>query len=617
MLVAILFSVANPVCCQQEAYGGDGSPLPDSVRQLSVRQQLGWLLEEAESIQYSDNLLRLKYLKTGEALASENNESGYLVQIKDALSYTLIANGLYEEGLKTAYEGVRLAKEQQDSFILNNLQRWMIGAFNELGEHKKAVATAAEVVRLALDAGDSLAYGNALISQGEAYRYAGKFDSARMVYLRAYQVFQRHSTDPEDDFALVIYNNLAYTEYGLNRPDSAQAYLDRLYPDPLLTDPYLITEANFCQVLVYAANGEGKSARKLALEGVERSRKNSFFQFEARYAQWLADYHRENGELEKAYLYLERYYSIQEVLQSQRAKTQIALQDSKNEREELRSRAEVLETEKQTQIYIILGLGALLLSILVFLWQIFRKNRAMRELNRQLQEKNTSLDDAYREINGLISVVAHDLRSPITKVQSLVNLIQHSGEHSPDTTQYLKVMDQVLEGGSNLIRDVLTLSSVEHDKEITLAAIDVAGLARISVEAFSETAIQKQIRIQQDLPESLELKTEISYFERILDNLLSNAIKFSPEGKAVFVTLKENLNTVQLSIRDEGPGISKADQQKMFKKFQKLSARPTAGESSTGLGLSIIKALVDKLEGEIRVNSILGVGTEFVVVFPK
>ena len=96
-----------------------------------------------------------------------------------------------------------------------------------------------------------------------------------------------------------------------------------------------------------------------------------------------------------------------------------------------------------------------------------------------------------------------------------------------------------------------------------------------------------------------------------MDNLISNAIKFTPSGRRIYLDLANGGDGAVFSIRDEGPGISKEDQKKMFRKFQRLSAKPTGGESSTGLGLSIVKSLVERLDGQIDVESQLGKGTTF------
>ena len=111
--------------------------------------------------------------------------------------------------------------------------------------------------------------------------------------------------------------------------------------------------------------------------------------------------------------------------------------------------------------------------------------------------------------------------------------------------------------------------------------------------------------------------TDADKLQRILDNLISNALKFSPKEKRVWICFSERDDARIFSVRDEGPGISDTDQTKLFRKFQKLTARPTNGEASTGLGLAIVKQLAERLNGSIEVSSTLGEGTTFSLVLKK
>ena len=100
---------------------------------------------------------------------------------------------------------------------------------------------------------------------------------------------------------------------------------------------------------------------------------------------------------------------------------------------------------------------------------------------------------------------------------------------------------------------------------------------------------------------------------QILDNLISNALKFSPPGKSVFVAIRTTDNKADCIIRDEGPGFTTEDTAKMFRRYGRLSARPTGGEPSTGLGLSIVRKLVTGMGGELTCASVPGEGAAFTV----
>jgi signal transduction histidine kinase len=104
---------------------------------------------------------------------------------------------------------------------------------------------------------------------------------------------------------------------------------------------------------------------------------------------------------------------------------------------------------------------------------------------------------------------------------------------------------------------------------------------------------------------------------QVLDNLISNAVKYSPHGKQVFVRVLRNAQNVRVEVQDEGEGISEADMTKLFGKFARLSARPTGGEHSTGLGLSIVKKMVEAMNGRVWCESELGKGATFIVKLPS
>lgn len=114
----------------------------------------------------------------------------------------------------------------------------------------------------------------------------------------------------------------------------------------------------------------------------------------------------------------------------------------------------------------------------------------------------------------------------------------------------------------------------------------------------------------------IRLKVDETYFVQAFENVLSNAIKFSPLNAKVVVTARPSNDYYQLSITDEGPGLTEDDKKRLFHKYQKLSAQPTAGEKSTGLGLSIAKKYVEAMGGKIWCESEYGKGATFFLAFP-
>ncbi|GAB4467862.1 MAG: hypothetical protein OHK0057_08110 [Thermoflexibacter sp.] len=252
--------------------------------------------------------------------------------------------------------------------------------------------------------------------------------------------------------------------------------------------------------------------------------------------------------------------------------------------------------------------------------QIEQQNTQLQIQKQEIEQKNTRLEDLDREKNSLMNIVAHDLKAPLNKIAGAAQLLPNLGDLNEEQEEFVQMIRKVAFEGKKFIEDLLDINAIEQQKPeaINWEKVDLENFLIPVVNSYKQQAENKKIQLHFDH----QLNTKVidadrSYLNRILDNLVSNAIKFSPQEKNIYISAVENSHIVSISVKDEGPGISPEDQKKMFKKFQKLSARPTAGESSTGLGLSIIKTLVERMNGKISVNSELGKGTEFVIELPK
>jgi signal transduction histidine kinase len=238
-------------------------------------------------------------------------------------------------------------------------------------------------------------------------------------------------------------------------------------------------------------------------------------------------------------------------------------------------------------------------------------------INQQLSEKNEKLEDLNREKDGLISIVAHDLKSPLNNIKGLTDIILLENEVTDNQRAYIQMIDKIIFNGQNLITDLLIIISTESTlKPLQLQSVDLDAFFTAALSPYYKQAQQKNIALSHTIDKpNRRISTEEDSLQRIIDNLVSNALKFTPVGGHVKVSIVCEKN-FSISVSDTGPGISEEDQRKMFRKFQKLKARPTAGESSTGLGLSIVKALTERLSGSIQVASELGQGTTFTVSLP-
>ncbi len=275
----------------------------------------------------------------------------------------------------------------------------------------------------------------------------------------------------------------------------------------------------------------------------------------------------------------------------------------------------------------------LILSLVIaigWLWmtiaRLREKNKLIsdqaKEIERQfveLKAKGNELSDLVHQNQQIISVVSHDLKGPFNRIFALIQLLNFEATNlTKDQREYLDKIHQIVADGLAMMRNLLDNRRLE-EKGIDLhkEKVNIANLLTSLVKNYQVLASKKNVTIHFDCALVLVTQSDKSYLTRIFENLLSNALKFSEAERNIFVKAFETEEWVIVSIKDEGPGIGSDDQTKMFQKFQRLSARPTAGESSTGLGLWIVKTILKKMNGEITCESVLKEGSTFTVHLPK
>tara|TARA_B100000315_G_C14558841_1_gene579535 strand:- start:529 stop:1602 length:1074 start_codon:yes stop_codon:yes gene_type:complete len=245
--------------------------------------------------------------------------------------------------------------------------------------------------------------------------------------------------------------------------------------------------------------------------------------------------------------------------------------------------------------------------------------KRIEEEKKVIEIKNKELLELNNVKNKFLGIAAHDLRNPLASIIGFSEffLDKEFGPMSNDQIEYMTTIQTVAEGMQTLVNDLLDASAIESGKlDLQLTEESLKDLISERVKVQRMVAQKKNINIQLELIDISKVKFDINRISQVIDNLISNAVKFSPPGSNVHISLNKNKDDATLIVSDEGPGISKEDQGKMFGDFQKLSAQPTAGEKSTGLGLSIVKKIVEAHKGKIFVESEIGKGSSFICSLP-
>jgi two-component system sensor histidine kinase/response regulator len=254
---------------------------------------------------------------------------------------------------------------------------------------------------------------------------------------------------------------------------------------------------------------------------------------------------------------------------------------------------------------------------------------SLREYNRALEEKvslrTENLLDANKQLHHFMKIAAHDLKNPLAAVRSSAEILSVRGdavvpERRKQLTQgIVDSSDRMLNIIKNFLEDHARRQG--HFKPF-MDAFDVRtlidGVLRENLILAERKSITLVFQDRASLREEIYVWVDKPAMQQVLDNLISNAVKFSPNGTTVYVRLRvdSEKDKVVITIQDEGPGISVEDAQYLFEEYATLSARPTGNEGSTGLGLSIVKSLVESMKGRVFCDTSSGQGAMFVVELP-
>jgi signal transduction histidine kinase len=296
----------------------------------------------------------------------------------------------------------------------------------------------------------------------------------------------------------------------------------------------------------------------------------------------------------------------------------------------LEEKTNQIQSEERTRnlLIVLSAFSIMTLILIIVMYQKRNKQKDQIELQRQnielknlqLEKRNEHLLAIDEEKNNLIKILAHDLRTPINQVQGLAQLlIMEKDSLSTDQREVTQKITEATLRLNKMITNILDIDSLENNRvNIFTEQVKVYPLLSQVVKSFEKNAQKKNINLQLMAGNSdLTIKGDPLFLTQIFENLISNALKFSPAGKPVNVHIDAFKNKVRIIVEDFGPGLTPEDQQQAFRKFAKLSAKPTGGESSTGLGLSIVKKYVEMMRGFVWCESEPNKVTRFITEFEK
>lgn len=247
--------------------------------------------------------------------------------------------------------------------------------------------------------------------------------------------------------------------------------------------------------------------------------------------------------------------------------------------------------------------------------------RLMREHRKRwaLQERNALLLQVEELKSNFLNLVTHDLKTPVARIQGLAEMVQrrHAGRLGEEDTNAFRQIFKSTDELNRFITGILELSKIESNRlSLQLEQKDVNSLVEAAAESLRPIASNKRIRLTLNLEPMFPIKIDPRLIQKVIVNVIDNAIKYSDDGKEVRVSTREVGERVEISVADEGIGMSAHEIENLFSRFYRAKNDSTATHKGHGLGLYLTKYFVEAHEGEVRVESAPGRGSVFSILLP-
>ncbi len=241
------------------------------------------------------------------------------------------------------------------------------------------------------------------------------------------------------------------------------------------------------------------------------------------------------------------------------------------------------------------------------------KHLFLKRMTRGMREEGKHIRFRF------LSVLSHELKSPINAIEGYLRIMQE-GQVGDDLSSYSVMIERSLErlkGMRTLIMDLLDLTRLESGKkQREIKKTDLLEIIKVARDTVEPMAIQKNVRIYTDVDESIYWLADPGELEIVFNNLVSNAVKYNKENGEVHISAAIRQGKLRISVEDTGIGMEEEDKKLLFQEFVRIKNNKTQNITGSGLGLSIVKNIIDRYSGEIFIESIPDKGSKFIVELP-
>ncbi len=493
---------------------------------------------------------------------------------------------------------------------------------------------------------NEIGMGSSMFSLGNVSRVSGNLKKAEYYYGESLKLRQ----------AIGDLNGIALSSWGMGQVYTLKGEFDKALPylqKALDLDIQLGQEYNKSAVLMsmanfYIAKKDYRKAEDYTLEALATGKKIKSMQVQSESYELLTEIAKKMQDIPKAYNYQSAFIAAKDSLESEKVLTNITLQELKRtrkENEDLVNDNELisLKNSNYQKTFVITSILLLLLVLLLIMY--YRRNREklavnallneqkdeIAHINEELETINTSLNEQMEitdrqnmeleKLNAIknkfFSIVAHDMRSPLASLKLLFELYREGQVGQSDLNDLLLKLENTVSTTSEFLDNLLEWSKNQMSGlVVNRVVVDLATLVNTNIYLLEAKISLKKLKVKSLEQQHIMVFADANMIDVVIRNLLSNSVKFCKDGDEIVFSAVDEGNHVVLCIKDSGPGISVADQQKLFN-LEHTASTVGTGEKGYHIGLILCQDMILENNGKIWMESTLGEGTSFFVMLPK
>ncbi len=607
----------------------------DSARQhFRIARHIYSNLKKNAKLAYLDKLMGISYAMQGNTDSAGlymTKSLEYYQSIKDSLhiafSYNnlglmYIQNGKHKKGMEYLILSLKIKSKLKNRHENSKLK---IGATQEnIGiafQYLKNFNKAKEYYNMARETCQTEADSSSMykidIQLAGLYLDMDVFDTAQILYEK---LLEPSNNDKNKYAQAKIYNNYGNLLTVTQKYDKAKVILEKAYEINKSLNNYSSMVKNLNNLAeVYQNTGNYQKALIFAEKSYKISKDNDYLVSEKHASEVLSELYFTKKDFKNAYKYLNNASMINDTLFGIERNKIIHELETKYKTKE-KEQEIVLQNLKIERITIF-WIASLIVIILILVLTVIliRQNKQKTKINKILEAKNKELRTLIATKDKFFALISHDLKNPLSAFGTIAEQLDTHFEsiEADEIHSYIKELSMSSKQINNLLANLLHWAAIQNNRIIFKA--ETANLHTIvdeNIKLLKNNANSKKISVINNIDDNLSASSDIKLINVVIRNLLSNAIKYNKENGGITFDAAKNNGNIHLTVEDTGIGMRQEDIPKLFRIDVDTKTIGNSPEKGTGLGLILVKEMLDKCNADIRVESKEGVGSKFIIDLP-